>query len=762
MSSFHIDGSARWRGRLRRGLVSIGAGLCAALASAQDAPPPPVEPAPQTGAGADEQEISFALQDLGGHNAEDIRGVDGLYTWPLGVRLDHSVVGATLQLRYTASPSLLPDLSHLKIRLNGETVSALPLSRESGGSETTREVVLDPGYFTDYNQLTVQLIGHYTTDCEDPLHSSLWASISGKSRLKLRVRRLPLTPDLALLPVPFFDPRDARPLRLPLVFSGRRTLAAMNAGGIVASWFGALADYRGAEFPVYVDQLPEAAHAVVLATNAESPAGLSLPPVTQPTLRVLAHPDGSAARLLVIQGRDDAQLLTAAAALASGQSALSGAVATIERYEPLPPRRLDDAPRWVRTDAPVPLGSLVDDPLALQASGHAPTPIEVGLRLPPDLFFWNLKGLPLKLIYRYTPPTQDDNSMLTVSMNEQLVRSFRLRPVGENPLLGVTDGADAKSERELLIPPFQLQAINQLQFRFAVDYHRPGPCRDSGTDLVRSAIDPESTLDLRGVPHYVEMPDLARFANAGHPFTRYADLAQTAVVLPRTETPQDLEAALVLMGMMGRATGLAASRAAWVREDQLDSVRDRDLLIIGGGLGGSLLHGWNKTLPGVIDGMHHQLSALAALGSRADALWQRRPERGAGHGDVAWKLAAQGSGPLAALVGFESPLRSGRSAVALLASSREEQSLAWKALADAGQVAKMHGDVVMLRGGQVESYDSGAHYALGHLPFWSRLWWFVSRHLLLLAGAAVLAALLAAFWLRWALRRVAQRRLART
>ncbi|MDB5969533.1 MAG: cellulose biosynthesis cyclic di-GMP-binding regulatory protein BcsB [Hydrocarboniphaga sp.] len=754
MSSFNSSTPVPARNRLR-GLVFLCCAFCAAGASAQDVAP--TAPAKAD----DEQTVSFQLQELGGHAAEEIRGVDGLYTWPLGLRLDQSVVGAKLQLRYTASPALLPELSHLKIRLNGETLSAVPLSREASGTEVSREVALDPGYFTDYNQLTVQLIGHYTTDCEDPLHTSLWASISGKSRLELRLHRLPLTPDLATLPVPFFDPRDVRRLNLPFVFAGNRSLDLLKAGGIVASWFGALADYRGAEFPVLIDRLPDATHAVVFATNADHPAGLSLPAVSQPTLRVLAHPDGSAARLLVIQGRDDAQLLTAAAALASGQSALTGAVATIEHFEPLPPRQVDDAPRWARTDVPVKLGSLINDPLALQASGHAPMPIALDLHLPPDLFYWNLKGVPLKLIYRYTPPTQDDNSMLTVTMNEQLVRSFRLRPVAEKSVLDLGDGQDAKSERELLIPPFQLQPINQLQFRFAVDYHRPGPCRDSGMDLVRSAIDPESTLDLTGIPHYVEMPNLERFANAGYPFTRYADLSQTALVLPRAETADDIEAALALMGLMGRATGLAATAAAWVREDQLDTVRDRDLLIIGGGLGGSLLHTWNKTLPGVIDGMHHELSVLSSLASRADTLWEHRPRRGAERNPSAWRLAAQGEGPLAALIGFESPLRSGRSAVAVVASSREHQSLVWKALGDPGVVALMHGDVVILRDGHVESYDSGNHYSLGHLPFWSGLWWLFSQHLPLLAGAAVLAALLAAFWLRWALRRVAERRLAR-
>lgn len=728
--------------------LAVLAGLWTGIGAAQDATP----------GGDGETEISFALQQLGGGPAEEIRGVDGLYSWPLGVRLDQTVTAATLELRYVASPALLPELSHLKLRINGETVATIPLPRETQGAEQRREIAIDPGYFSDYNQLTLQLIGHYSTGCEDPYHTALWASVSGKSRLKLRVRPLALAPDLAHLPVPFFDVRDGRRLVLPFVFGQQRPLEMLEAAGTVASWFGALADYRGAEFPVAIDRPPDGLHAIVFATNADAPAGLSLPPVSKPTLRVMAHPDGSAARLLVLQGRDTAQLRIAAQALASGQTAFSGAEATLDTFEPLPARRPYDAPRWVSTDGPVRLGSLVSDPAALQAYGHAPPPIKVSLNLPPDLFFWNRKGLPLHLLYRYTAPTEEDNSLLGVSMNEQLVRSFRLRPVdGVEALL---DGTEARLGRDLVIPPFQLQPVNELQFRFSIDYHRPGPCRDSGVDLVRAAIDPDSTIDLSGVPHYAELPDLERFANAGFPFTRLADLAETALVLPEMETPADIEAALALMGHMGRVTGVAATRAVWVRAEQIDQVAERDLLIVGGGMGGTLLKHWNRSLPLVVDGMRHELSALSRLLGYADTLWRSGPQRGAAHDAAAWRLAAQSQGPLAAWVGFESPLHRGRSAVALLATSRDDQRIAWSALLEPAAVARMHGDVVVLRDDQIESYDSGARYTVGRLPPWSGLWWRLSRHPLLLVAAALGAALLGAIWVRWLLRRASRRRLA--
>ncbi|MBP0645019.1 cellulose biosynthesis cyclic di-GMP-binding regulatory protein BcsB, partial [Mycobacterium tuberculosis] len=77
-------------------------------------------------------------------------------------------------------------LSHLKIRINDEVVATLPLDQEHAGQQISREIDIDPRYFTDFNRINVQMIAHYTLDhCEDPYHSSLWADISPTSTLTL-------------------------------------------------------------------------------------------------------------------------------------------------------------------------------------------------------------------------------------------------------------------------------------------------------------------------------------------------------------------------------------------------------------------------------------------------------------------------------------------------------------------------------------------------------------------------------------------------
>ena len=152
---------------------------------------------------------------------------------------------------------------------------------------------------------------------------------------------------------------------------------------MVASWFGALADYRSARFPVLQDDLPMR-HALVFATNAVKPAGLGLADVAGPSIRIIDHPRDPHFKLLVVMGRDESELRQAALGLVLGHAVLTGAEAAV-RSVSVTPRPPYDAPRWLRSDRPVRFGELVDRPDALETHGRRPDPIRIVLRIPPDL-----------------------------------------------------------------------------------------------------------------------------------------------------------------------------------------------------------------------------------------------------------------------------------------------------------------------------------------------------------------------------------------
>jgi cellulose synthase operon protein B len=684
------------------------------------------------------KEVRTTFADLG-VGSMSLEGVESAGAVNFGVRKDELVVGGVLHLRLTYSPSLIQDLSHVRVSLNGQTVAAVTLTKADAGHEVERSIPLDPRYFSDYNRIELDLIAHYTTGCEDPQQSSLWARVSGDSDVTLSLRPLELRDDLAFLPAPFFDAHDNRRLILPIVLPTHPSRDMVRSAGVAASWFGMLADYRGARFPVSFDALPSR-HAMVFATNDSRPASLALSPVEAPTVSVIDDPADPSIKLLVFQGKDESQLRQAVEGVVLGEAVLSGSSATVGRvnYE----RRVAyDAPRWVRSDRPVRLGELVDDPAQLQGRGVAPQAMTVNLRLPPDLFTWNKTGVPVDVHYRYTAPAESDNSALSVSVNNQLLRSYRLAPqseasAGSRLLVPLLQDDSSRETRGLLIPAFQLASDNQMVFQFSMDFHREADCKEVFIDDTREAIDPDSTIDVSGFAHYTALPNLDLFIDSGFPFTRYADLSETAIVLPDTTDTAALEELFFLLGRMGRQTGAVALAYQLLDAPQALAAKDVDLLILSGHASNDLLDQWGGDLPLAFTKLGREYRPLVPVSSAHDEpTTYPVSDRSASP-----RLTIRADGVLAALMSFESPLRGGRTVVALVGNNAEAERSLLSALQDEGKTSLMHGALAVLRGDAVQSFRPDDIYYVGSLPWWQWLWFHFSRHALLLIVMALVMA----------------------
>ncbi|MEQ4532624.1 MAG: cellulose biosynthesis cyclic di-GMP-binding regulatory protein BcsB, partial [Mixta sp.] len=322
-----------------------------------------------------------------------------------GVRSDELVTQAVLHLNYRPSPALLPTMSHLKVYLNEELAGLVTITPEQLGKENQATVNIDPRFITDFNRVRFELVGHYTNICENPANSSIWVDIGKESKLDLTLQKLPLKNDLSDFPEPFFDSRDNRPLQLPMVFASSPDLGEQHAAALLASWFGVQAQWRGQSFPVLYNQLPQQQHAVVFATNDRRPAFLQdYPPVDKPTVEIISQPDNPYQKMLLVLGRNDADLLTAVKGIAQGDVLLRGQSSTIEQVKQLMARQPYDAPNWVRTDRETKFSELQQYENQLQADGVQPYPISLTLNLPPDLYLVRARGIKMDLAYRYTSP----------------------------------------------------------------------------------------------------------------------------------------------------------------------------------------------------------------------------------------------------------------------------------------------------------------------------------------------------------------------
>ena len=750
------------------------------LAQAQAPEPAPAIPAPAgvpdaaAATAADEETLvpvptvapprqsRASLRQLGIDYEITLRGIQGTAGIPFSVRSDQVVDQARLHLKYSYSPALLPDLSHLKVTVNGVAVATVPVPVEDAGRPLERDIDIDPRLITDYNRVNLQLVGHYTRDCEDPDHTSLWANIDSASYLELGWTPLQLSNDLSLLPVPFFDARDTRRLVLPFVFAGQPGNGTVQVAGIVSSWFGALAGYRGAQFPVLVDALPAEGNAVVLATDRNPPGGLDLPQITGPTVAVIAHPQDPAGKLLLVLGRDEEELRVAASALALG-TPLAGAVAPIADFEPAAARKPYDAPNWIPSDRPVRFSELVADTSELNVSGYHPDLIRIGLQLPPDLFVWRRDGIPLQLNYRYTLPEGADKSALNVSINDAFVTTLPLNGRAHAASVPVqfwkrwsTPHGRMPIRQKLLLPTGPFSASSQLRFHFFFDRPQAEACKNTFPD-VSAAIDDDSSIDLSGFHHYMAMPNLAAFGNAGFPFTRLADLAETALVMPDNANADDVGNALTLFGRMGASTGFPALRGRVIQARQAGEFAGHDLLLLGSRRSQPLYAQWADQLP-VGD------AAGARRFRLSDWLYDRLPgflSPDARRTDLPTtaEVAVKPEQGDVVLMGFQSPLQRGRSVVAILADDPAQVGRLFEAWMDPERLRDFQGSVVLLQKDKVLSLAGNQGYYVGHLPPLTAMRWFFGNSPVWLGVLVGALSLLLAVLARWLLRRRAAARL---
>lgn len=95
------------------------------------------------------------------------------------------------------------------------------------------------------------------------------------------------------------------------------------------------------------------------------------------------------------------------------------------------------------------------------------------------------------------------------------------------------------------------------------------------------AIGNASTLDFSGFRHFIAMPDLRSFANAGFPFSRLADLSQTLVVVAPKPSAIQVSTLLSALGNIGAQTGYPALAVTLSDDVAQAQDKDRDILLIG-------------------------------------------------------------------------------------------------------------------------------------------------------------------------------------
>ena len=172
--------------------------------------------------------------------------------------------------------------------MNGTLFATIqPTPGQIGGSDSRdaeADFTIPSDLLVHNNTLTFEFIGHYTMVCEDPANTALWARVFPSTYIDIRGNLLHLADDLKHLPMPFLDPAVIQPISIPVVFPTAPSLKAMQAAGIVTSYFGMISENRPVRFPVHIGTIPSG-NVILIAENPSSlPAGLNLSGINSPTV----------------------------------------------------------------------------------------------------------------------------------------------------------------------------------------------------------------------------------------------------------------------------------------------------------------------------------------------------------------------------------------------------------------------------------------------------------------------------------------------
>ncbi len=695
---------------------------------------------------------SFTLNDAGSPQIE-LHGIDSRHEIYFTLPQTHVVRNAKIHIYYAFSPSLLPQLSHLKLMMNGTLFATVqPTPGQLGGSDSKDaegEFIIPADLLVHNNTLTIEFIGHYTMICEDPANTTLWARVHRTTYLDIHGDLLPLADDVKQLPMPFLDPAVIQPLSIPIVFASAPSYKAIQAAGVVTSYFGMISENRPVRFPVQFGPIPQGNVIVISDSIGNLPPGLNLPDINSPTVAMRTNPADPYGKILIVAGADSDQVLLAAQAVALHSDMLAGAQASIDSLRLPSKQQPDAAPRWARTDQHI---ALWDYATAEQLQGDGTAPLSVYFRIPPDLYYNASKpNAVLRMVYRYNSIPIGPISSAQMRINNAFLGSIPLVPGQE---------ASKRMQVDEPVPVVNLRPFsNSLSFDFTFQLLKKGGCQDTTPINMQASVLRDSYLDLSGYPHYAPMPNLELFSNAGFPFTRVADLSETTVVLPPTPTEAEIEAFVTLMGHFSRQTGFPALRVTVAGPEAAQPGAKSDFLIIGAGDDQPV---FDKLSSRLLVAMHSgQIQVHDTQGFFIKPLhhawWKLESNDHTESGD----LTAVGQ-PDVVIEEIKSPFDPGgnRSIVSIHLKDASVFTPFMDTFMKVQQSSDISGSVAVLHGTQFQSFRIGSEvYHVGVLPWWTLVSLWIAEYPWLIAVVVVILAFLLAIWTRQWLRNKARARL---
>ncbi|WP_200284234.1 cellulose biosynthesis cyclic di-GMP-binding regulatory protein BcsB [Rhabdochromatium marinum] len=527
-----------------------------------------------------------------------------------------------LKLKYRNSVSLDPDRSQLRLVLNGLVIGQFPLDPSQPEGEARVRLPIDL-LQAGFNQLSFAVAQHTVElKCEDPNAPELWTQIDTRASI-LTLEYRPWLPSNSLATLANFAPRQAwgqARLRISTPLSdGRANPDQLKWGALISQVAAVNVPYQPLDIRLesttatFKEDVDRYGDLVVVGTKEQLRGYLGEDWAADVTgayigINTSAKPvaDQPDLAMLVVSGRDEAEVTRASASLAKMNMRLPDVPAVLVEDLQLPDIPADIGPKALvggvtasfadlgvpttTMTSPMAPATLFPDANGKNVSVDLPTSLGLDFWVPAGFFPGRTQYGTLTLNYGYGARMRED-SVLNLSLNGLFLRAIPLN----QPAGSVDVGYEVRFPTELL-----RAGQNRLELSPMLAPSHAGECEFRHGNNLLLTVYGDSTLRLPPGPRMATLPDLDLLARAGFPWLRAPAGDNLAVQLTDT-TPEITSAAWTLLARMAQIKG---SPLYHLDIGQQPDSQGRERLVIG-----------------PVDALDSELRAAAPISWQDDAVW---------------------------------------------------------------------------------------------------------------------------------------------
>jgi len=481
--------------------------------------------------------------------------------------------GTEVRIQLSHSEALIPELSYLVVTVNSTNLKTIELDK-SNITTTTITVPIPPELLQDYNKLEFSVAQHYTRDCEDPFHSSLWTRINKESEIYFVYKPTPPKPDLSIWPAPFYDDLHYGPVEIQYLAPQSSSYQAqtLKALATVNATLAQDAAWHPME-TTFVNNIADAKFPlIIVGTPTEQPAIRDLTggrSISGPFVQVTQSPSNPLIPILIVTGNSGPDVVKAAQALTTTTKStlLNGDSASLSDVKEGKAAVSHAWPGYIPDKETFTLRDMGYTDQTVH--GFFSTPIIMDFKAIPD-FKYRERDQTVKVHFQYTGNLNPDLSTMEIRVDDIVVRAYPLNQRAGDSRWETFDMPSG------LIHPNSKFSVHFHLFPIGFD-----PCKRVEDVQLNGTLFADTSFNMPK-DNVAKLPDLEAFRNGGFPFTEYQDMQNDAIILPAQPSPNDVQMLMDVttrLGRMSRSDRIAFDVVLGMPDDA--TKQNKNLIVIG-------------------------------------------------------------------------------------------------------------------------------------------------------------------------------------